>query len=326
VSAQRRVWSAGDRLRRPFSAILAIPLLLMLPVEWPQAGTVRAVNPEMTSARGELEHLQKKYGLTLGFVDYRGRISTLNFKKRAFVALSMEAGPYGGRIAPDGKLAALQERDPLTLAIVRLDGTTLKKYPGVRGFPVCWSYDSSRLMLVTSGFQLQVMDVASGVVQTLPINQVSNTEGFTSQCWSPDGKQMVYPSSDGYVSVYDFETQNSTKLTKGAYPTWTPDGNWIAYRDGDTYYAIHPSGEGRKKLFHKTRAISGLLWSPDSRFVAYIHEDLISFLGYSRVMVRRLADGSEEWVAQGVDAGDQGYQWVQNPSLIQWVESGNQKY
>jgi hypothetical protein len=60
--------------------------------------------------------------------------------------------------------------------------------------------------------------------------------------------------------------------------------------------------------------------------VAYIHEDLVSFLGYSRVMVRRLADGSEEWVAQGVDAGDQGYQWVQNPSLIQQVESGNQKY
>jgi tricorn protease-like protein len=300
----------------------------MLPVEWPQAGTVRAVNPETTSARGELEQLQKKYGLTLGFVDDRGRISMLNFKKRAFVARSVEAGTYVGRIAPDGKLAALwDEREPFTLAIARLDGTTLKNYSGVRGFPFCWSYDSSRLMLVTTPeFQLQVMEVASGVVQTLPVEQVSQTDGFTSQCWSPDGKQIVYPSSDGYVSVYDFEKQNSTKLTKGANPTWTPDGNWIAYRDGDTYYAIHPSGEGRKKLFHKTRAISGLLWSPDSRFVAYIHEDLISLLGYSRVMVRRLADGSEEWVAQGVDAGDDGYQWIQNPQLTEWVESGNQKY
>jgi WD40 repeat protein len=306
--------------------MLAIPLFLM-PGTWQQADTVRVVSPERTSARGELVQLQKQYGLTLGFVDDHGRISILNLKKRDFVARSREAGAYSGRIARDGKLAALRdEREPFTLAIVRLDGTTLKKYSGVRGFPVCWSYDSSRLMLVTSGFQLQVMDVASGVVQTLPINQVSNTEGFTSQCWSPDGKQMVYPSSDGYVSVYDFEKQNSTKLTKGANPTWTPDGNWIAYRDGDTYYAIHPSGEGRKKLFHKTRAISGLLWSPDSRFVAYIHENLVSFLGYSRVMVRRLADGSEEWVAQGVDAGDDGYQWVENPQLIKWVESGDQKH
>jgi hypothetical protein len=311
-------WSASDWTRRPLAATLAIPLFLMPAVAWQQADTVQVVSPETTSARGELEQLQKKYGLTLGFVDDHGRISILNFKKRAFVAGSVEARIYGGRIARDGKLAALRdETEHFTLAIVGLDGTTLKKYSGVRGFPFCWSYDSSRLMLETPELQLQVMDVASGVVQTLPINQVSSTQGFTSQCWSPDGKQMVYPSSDGYVYVYDFEKQNSTKLTKGANPTWAPEGNLIAYRDGDTYYAIHPSGEGRKKLFHKTRAISGLLWSPDSRFVAYIHEDLISLLGYSRVMVRRLADGSEEWVAQGVDAGDQGYQWIQTPSLIQ---------
>ena len=45
---------------------------------------------------------------------------------------------------------------------------------------------------------------------------------------------------------------------------------------GETYYAIHPSGEGQKKLFHKPRAVSALFWSPDSRFVAYVHRDFFA--------------------------------------------------
>jgi hypothetical protein len=36
---------------------------------------------------------------------------------------------------------------------------------------------------------------------------------------------------------------------------------------GETYYAIHPSGEGHKKLFHETRAVSALIWSPGSHFL-----------------------------------------------------------
>jgi hypothetical protein len=319
-------WSASDWTRRPLAATLAIPLFLMPAVGWQQADTVQVVSPATTSPRRELKTLQEKYGLALEFVDERGRISVLSFKNRHFVARSKEAVGSSGRVTRDGKYAALWSgMDALSLSIVAVDGSALKKYSGIRGFPQCWSYDGFRLMLQTPEHRLQVMQVASGAVQTLPIEGAPDAELITSQCGSPDGKRIVYRSQDGDVSVYDFEMCRSTKLIKGENPTWSPDGNWIAYREGETYYAIRPSGEGRRKLFHKTRAISGLWWSPDSRFVAYVHEDLISFLGYSRVMVRRLADGSEDWVAQGVGAGDS-FQWVQNPELVWWMESALEKH
>jgi hypothetical protein len=306
--------------------MLAIPLVLMPPAPWQRADTVSVASPETNSARRELEQLQAKYGLALEFVDERGRISVLSFKKRNFVARSKEAMGSSGRVTRDGKYAALWSGiEPLSLSIVGVDGSALKKYSGIRGYPLCWSYDGFRLMLQTPERRLQVMQVASGAVQTLPIEGASDEQLITSQCGSPDLKRIVYRSQDGYVSIYDVETRRSIKLIEGENPTWSPDGDWIAYRVGETYYAIRPSGEGRKKLFHKTRVISGLWWSPDSRFVAYIHEDLISILGYSRVMVRRLADGSEDWVAQGVGAGDS-FQWVQNPELVWWMESALEKH
>ncbi|HEY0702062.1 MAG TPA: hypothetical protein VGD60_04780 [Candidatus Acidoferrales bacterium] len=297
----------------------------MPPVPRLQSVSTR-VNPAANSTRKELEQLQEKYGLALEFVDERGRISLLIFRKRGFVARSKEAIGSSGRVTRDGNYAALWAGlEPHSLAIVGLDGNALKKYSGNRAYPMCWSYDGFGLMLQTPELRLQAMDVASGDIRTLPIEGSPDQQLITSQCGSPDGKQIVYRSNDGYVSVYDFATGSSANLVKGANPTWSPDGDWIGYRDGETYYAIRPSGKDRKKLFHKTRAISGLWWSPDSRFVAYIHEDLISLLGYSRVMVRRLADGSEEWVAQGVGAGDS-LQWVQNPELVLWLEDALKKH
>jgi hypothetical protein len=94
-----------------------------------------------------------------------------------------------------------------------------------------------------------------------------------------------------------------------------------AGKRSENYYAIHPSGEGKKELFHKTRAYSGLFWSPDTRFVAYVHEGFVALgVEFYHLMVRRLKDNSETWVADGVGCCIN-FQWVTNPELLKRAEA-----
>jgi hypothetical protein len=81
---------------------------------------------------------------------------------------------------------------------------------------------------------------------------------------------------------------------------------------------IHPSGEGQKELFHRKGAVSALYWSPDSRFVCYVHQDFFALdTEFFHLIVRRLEDGQEDWVANGEDAtAGQNYQWVENRQLL----------
>jgi WD40 repeat protein len=279
------------------------------------------------SVRAELEQLQKRTGLAIGIFNYQG-IGLLIFQKRSFAfhKLLFDGNATVGAVSRDGTEIALTQ--PLTkrssVVIVHPDGSDLREYEGIRANSLmCWSYGNSELVVGTPGPKLQLLELKSKLVRELQVEDLSDEQILTSQCWSPDGKQIVYESRDQNVLLYNFEKNSPTKLAKGTEPTWSPDGNWIAYRDGDTYFAIHPSGEGRKKLFHKTRAVSGLYWSPDSRFVAYVHQDFLALdAEFYHLIVRRLEDGSEAWVADGAEAGaGYNYQWVANPQLLEQFES-----
>lgn len=112
---------------------------------------------------------------------------------------------------------------------------------------------------------------------------------MTSQCWSPDGTQLVY-EIEGSVRLYDTGEDRSVTLVKGTDSSWSPDGNWIAFLDRGTYYAIQPDGSGRKQLFHKSNAVSAFYWSPDSRIVTYARE--LGFLQGALPMPRLRLIGS----------------------------------
>jgi hypothetical protein len=266
------------------------------------------------SVRAELIRMQDEKGLTLAWVDnsiltrsivthtpMSGSVQAIMFKKRTIVPLK----------------DSLQDFRP--------DTFDFREYPQLSGIGECWSYDQTKLVDTmierpSGRATLTILDLTSKRARAIAIN-VDQKEYVTSQCWSPDGKRLVYEMDDA-VRLYELDNDRSDAVAKGTDPTWSSDGNWIAFRDRETYYAMHPDGTGRKKLFHNHwgGVRSGLYWSPDSRFVAYVKE--LGFLQggaldaeVNQLRVRRLEDGSDEPLCPD-SVGYENYHWITSGELM----------
>jgi WD40 repeat protein len=264
--------------------------------------------------REELIRRQAQTGLTLAWVDRgvlaksvwthtppRSGVRAIMFKKRTIVPLNA------------------------SLEAFRPDGFSIGEYPEVPGLGRCWSRDQTKLVDTmierpSGRATLEILDLTSKRAHAIAIN-LDQKEYVTSECWSPDGKRLVYHMDDA-VRLYELDTDRSDAIAKGTDPTWSPDGNWIAFRDGETYYSMHADGSGRKELFHNHRgsAVSALYWSPDSLIVADVRE--LGFLQggaldaeVNQLRVRRLEDGSDDRLCpDNVDAGAD-YRWITTSEL-----------
>jgi hypothetical protein len=278
-----------------------------------------------------------------------------NWKEVAIPGAVGHSFSYEGMLSPDGTLAAfpywevnpcpswktcdLEADHHYYLAIVPTDGGGVRKYPQiVLPSEMCWSRDNSKLAMVEQSDndphrQLLVFYLASGKADRVVDGKAV---GVTPQCWSPDGKQMVYFAGDkesagpGAIRIWDTVAQTSRDLFHGGpdctghimcanpYPTWSPDGEWIAYFHEKAYWAIHPSGEGRKRLFRRSNALSPMQWSPDMHYALYadccaLRDTWRCMCEIGRVRVRRLADNAD------VEISGDGYQDMYIPRWT-WIQ------
>lgn len=278
---------------------------------------VSATGIAKEGVRAELARVQKQTGLTLAW--YYVGVQTVKFADR-FAAAGKELLPSGkpenGLLSPDGSQIAFpapgpEYRDPTHLIIVGRDGAVAAEYPEfVDPRALCWSHDKSTLIVHARTaatrppeYHLFILDLASHAAQ-----QFGDAHSYaTAQCWSPDDKQIVYTSNDE-LRVYNVAGAGSRALIKGNEPAWSPDGQWIAFHAKDGYYAVSPAGGEPKRLFKTKQGRSELFWSPDSRIVAYLGEggtfrETLRYLdvGLVQLRIRRLSDGSEDWVWQTPD-------------------------
>jgi dipeptidyl aminopeptidase/acylaminoacyl peptidase len=288
------------------------------------------------SVRGELMRLQEQNGLTLGSF-YDGSFHVVDFAGQTLVGLStklpvsepelefIKSEGTNGEVSRDGTEIALllTQLNPVQgaqkfryLGILDRKKSRLHEYPNVRrphGF--CWSYDKSRIAFTaeiqkdatTSPDALWIYDLRSNATQ-----QIEENAAVTSQCWSPDGQQVVYQKGET-IKVYSLKESGPRTLTKGTEPTWSPTKDLIAIRRHDTYYAVRPSDGEERVIFKANGADSALWWSPDSRFAAYLRPTPStpnwSDLVWDRIWIRRLEDGSEDWVADTAYAFS--FQWIE---------------
>jgi Tol biopolymer transport system component len=147
------------------------------------------------------------------------------------------------------------------------------------------------------------------------------------QCWSPDDKQIVYtvnkPVGIRILRLYDTRSKKSKDLASGGFGTWSPDGKWIAYLfcppslRGCAYYRIRTSTGEQRLFFTADDDETGLSWSPDSRYVAYVSMARLFERTPSemvremvRLRVRRLEDNVEYPCADFFDGDSMRFDWV----------------
>jgi hypothetical protein len=333
-----RQYIARNHLRPRLGAIRILAVALIL-----AGATLGATSAQPNeSVRAELIRLQEQAGITLAAYDSENLDVTV-FAGRSIVDIGshFSKGARLGAISQDGaEVGGAFDRLSSMFGTSRLDGTDRRDYPTVFGpYRSCWNYDKSKIALSIKNSAgpfhsaLRILDLASKATRDIDSSAFIY---LTPQCWSPDGTRITYETQeplhekkDGSseivnptVKIYDFGRSNFQALARGSDPSWSPDGKWVAFRDHDTYYSIAPSGDGRRVLFHKESTHSGLIWSPDSRIVAYLSRNglferpIIMDVGPVRLRVRRLSDNSEDWIAQLYDTNLLNFQWLENKDLI----------
>jgi hypothetical protein len=295
---------------------------------------VSPVTAEGGGVRAELAEIQSRDGLTIADFGPHDGLRIVDFEKRK----PFQSKPFsdsragGGTVSRDGTLVAFAlsrsaQGPSIALGIMKTDNSDLREFLNVaHPGEMCWSYDMAHIAMgtvdvTTATFRLTVLDIEANSAR----DPAAHMGRLTTQCWSPDGKEIVFESG-GNVIVQSVEGGQPRILGVGKAPTWSPDGTWIAYLDEHehNFYAIHPSGEGKKKLFHSRDGMAGLYWSPDARIVAYVVEKggLLHLDAEAYTLnVRRLQDGSEDWINNHNVGCCESIQWVKNKALIARIES-----
>jgi Tol biopolymer transport system component len=293
----------------------------------------------------ELIRIQQDHGVTLDSY-FRGQLYESDFLKRS-ISLSNRAPSHKGAgysvISPDGAsiafagcgvslteptAAGCQTGAPI-LAVSRIDGSSVRAYSNLENASgMCWSSDGAKLAFnawvdSASGnrsTKLQVLDVVSGKAEV-----VDDDQSFTMpQCFSPDGTIVAYTkhvrASRRTIFSYNTQTKIRREIGLGAFATWIPASDWVTYLDCGielhdcTYFAKHSDGTGARILFKTTSAVTGLSWSADGRFAAYVsasRESEPRGVGW-RLRVRRYEDNAEDWVANLTDTDPIQFQWNSN--------------
>jgi Tol biopolymer transport system component len=188
------------------------------------------------------------------------------------------------------------------IMMINSDGTGVHKlfsYPFAKGAAL--SPDGKKIAFwgdnneTIKSTNLYLYSIDDSKIRLLQKDATYSMTAFTPS-WSPDSKQIVYASLDGFVTIIDINKLTTTKLSKGDAPSWSPDGKAIIFREGISYfrvlpdnktteyyinghryYSINSKGENKHLMFDGKShiwefagdAYAPVVWSPDSKYILF---------------------------------------------------------
>jgi Tol biopolymer transport system component len=187
-------------------------------------------------------------------------------------------GVLGSAWSPDGtRLLGMQED---SVVIVGSDGHIDPVARGANGFVrPSWSPDGTRIAFHRRARGIYVVE--SDGTSARRVARDAPEHAYASISWSPDGRELVYGTTDG-VFVVPADGSREPELVPmpldpigpGPYPpgfgqaSWSPDGSYIAFDFSGRVYVVRPDGTGLRRL----QAGANAVWSPDGTKLAFLYE------------------------------------------------------
>ena len=140
--------------------------------------------------------------------------------------------------------------------------------------------------------------------------------------WSPTGDSFICERSHRGRGIWLMEADglSGRKLSDGQSPAWSPDGTAIGYIQGHGIWLYDPSTKKRQQIFHREdhrhRDLGDLLiWSPDSRSLAFIgHSPAVSQLYILRFSTSLIVQSVDQYDLQG--SGIELFAWFEGNEVF----------